>query len=84
MCLLLSTLDTSDGLVAPAMLLFETWPCNAFVDDVNDDEGFRLLPPLRDDVYGDLFLVIYSWAYNNTPMSLYPASNEIFKAVDPS
>lgn len=58
MCLLLSALHASD--VFDAILLFETWPCRAFVDDVSEDEGFRPRPPLRNDVYGDLFLVMYS------------------------
>lgn len=63
-------LDISDVFVLLATLLFDVLPCRIFVDDVSDDEGFRLRPPLRDDVYGDLFFIIYSCAYKSTPISL--------------
>lgn len=71
-CLLLSILETSNG-----------FPCRAFEDEDRDDDGL-LRPILRIDVKGDLFFIIYSCAYNNTPMSLKPASREIFNAVLPS
>lgn len=55
-------LDTSDVLVSTLEL------GKTFADAFSEDEGFQLRHPLRKDVYGDLFLVIYSCAYKSTPI----------------
>lgn len=59
------------ALLLPAIATLAPLPAaNAVVEEDSDDVDCFRLPLRRSEVYGDLFFVIYSWAYSSTPMSL--------------